>query len=264
MKHDFHSRFSLPVPADDAQRRFVNRALNLLLDDFLDKHTSSSDRHRAYLHILTFTGDRYAGTPNWDRFIGYDFLKCLQCIEGLYDYWHTTEGLRKVLDELIARLLDESEMDLGVKWAKGRFLPSGAAFLDEALVNRPLEWLREPRYRTVLEPFTKGLDHFLHSVKRPELLPDVITDMYEALEAMAQIITERPGNDLSANREVFIARVKASQDYKLLLKDYIEYANTFRHAAQEGNRKPSISRGETESFVYLTGLFLRLATVRCG
>jgi hypothetical protein len=83
--------------------------------------------------------------------------------------------------------------------------------------------------------------------------------MYEALEALAKIVTGRPDKDLSANRELFIKKVKASDEYKQLLKDYIDYANKFRHAVKEGESRPKLTEKEAESFIYLTGLFIRLA-----
>jgi hypothetical protein len=83
--------------------------------------------------------------------------------------------------------------------------------------------------------------------------------MYESLEALAGIITNRPKKDLSANRELFISKVKASDEYKKILSEYINYSNEFRHAAEEGRSKPAILPKEVESFIYLTGLFIRLA-----
>jgi hypothetical protein len=79
----------------------------------------------------------------------------------------------------------------------------------------------------VRTPFEKGLTHFLYAAKRPEVLADVVTDMYESLEALTKIVTGRSDKDLSANREMFLAKVKASDEYKKLLKHYIDYANSF-------------------------------------
>lgn len=85
--------------------------------------------------------------------------------------------------------------------------------------------------------------------------------MYEALEALAKIVTGRD-KDLSANAEVFISAVKVSEGYKRVLKEYIDYANKMgRHAGEKGQAKPSLSRKEVESFVYLTGLFIRVAVI---
>jgi len=91
------------------------------------------------------------------------------------------------------------------------------------------------------------------------LLSDVVTDMYEALESMAKLLTNRPDKDLSGLQEQLIKTLDASNEYRLLLKNYIDYACRFRHAVSEERSRPRLSIKEVESFVYLTGLFLRLA-----
>jgi hypothetical protein len=205
-------------------------------------------------------GLRYVPGSTMERYIQQDFLNCLQALEAFYKAV-IPSGLEKDLSEIINDLLLESEVDLGIRWLQGRFIKSGAKLLDEELVNKSLHWLGEKNYETVLQPFTKGLEHFLQSQKRPEVLADVITDMYEAVEALAKIITGRQDKDLSANRELFLKQVKASDAYKVLLKDYIEYANNFRHALKQEEKRPPLSVAEVESFVYLTGIFIRLAIV---
>jgi hypothetical protein len=136
---------------------------------------------------------------------------------------------------------------------------SGAKLLDNALVNDVLHWLRDKSYNDVLIPYEKGLRHFLQAEKRPEILSDVITDAYEALEALTKIITKRLDSDLSANRELFIKNVGASDAYKNMLKEYIDYANRFRHSPKSIRPRPSLSVPKVESFFYLTGIFIRLA-----
>ncbi len=89
-------------------------------------------------------------------------------------------------------------------------------------------------------------------------MADTVTDMYEALEAMVKVVTGRD-KDLSANRESFISKLYLSSHFKIMLKNYIEYANEYRHAAEPCvERKLPIS-SEVEAFVYTTGLFIRLA-----
>jgi hypothetical protein len=83
--------------------------------------------------------------------------------------------------------------------------------------------------------------------------------MYEAVEALAKVVTGRSGKDLSQNRELFLSNVQASESYKALLNDYIDYANRFRHAESDHKPRPQISEREAESFIYLTGIFIRLA-----
>jgi hypothetical protein len=74
------------------------------------------------------------------------------------------------------------------------------------LVNENLDWLSKQEFTSVLQPFEKALKHFLEARNSPERLAHTITDMYEALEAMAKIVN---GNDkdLSSNREAFISKL---------------------------------------------------------
>ena len=88
------------------------------------------------------------------------------------------------------------------------------------------------KFKGVLAPYEKGLRHLLHSQIRTELLNDVVTDMYESLEALAKLQTGRD-SDLSGNAELFIKKVSASDEYKVILRNYIDYANRFRHAVRE-------------------------------
>ena len=104
----------------------------------------------------------------------------------------------------IDSIIYDSETDLGVRRQPPHFVPTGAQLSDENLLNDQLHWLRDQNYRTVLRPFEQGLSHFLESEKKPQLLGDVVTDMYEAAEALAKIVTGRLHKDLSANAEMFI------------------------------------------------------------
>lgn len=252
----FTDRFAIDVDLEEARRRFVNRTNNrAYLSFYLD--LNENERYRIKKEIISALGDKYNFHENLSDQIGDDFHRNLQALEVLYN--SVGHFYRDKANKLIINLLAESEIDLGVRWKNGKFIKSGAKLLDDKLVNDVLHWLRGNSYASVIKPFEKGLDHFLHSDKRPEILSDVITDMYEALEALSKIVTERPNKELSANRELFISKVKASPAYKNLLDEYISYANEFRHAVKEGRAKPSLTTAEVESFVYSTGLFLRLA-----
>ena len=256
MSQKFSERFEVDIDIGKAQQRFVNRAYNLIFLD-LFYNLNESDKDKIHREIVTSLGDKFYYHKDISEYIGNHFLRNLQALEKFYQVCPIYR--KGELAKLIDRLFEESEVDLGVRWENGRFIRSGAKLLDEKLVNDIISWIREKEYSSVKAPFEKGLEHFLHSAKRPELLYDVITDMYEALEAVSQIITERPTKDLSANREIFIAKVKATPEYKRILAEYIDYANEFRHAIGEGRTKPRVTPLEVESFIYLTGLFIRLA-----
>lgn len=275
----FHERFDIALGSAEAKRRFVNRVSNDIAWNFaryrftkdyvLDWEISPETCRKDIAYALgeklpwrdpilgTINGYDYFG-QDFDDFIQGDFHRCLQALESMY---RTLKGtwLADDLSEVIDRLLDSSEVDLGIGWQAPTFVRTGAPLLDAHLVNEPLRWLAEPKYSSVYQPFEKGLSHYLEAQNRPDRLADVITDMYEAVEALAKIVTGKPNKDLSGNAERFISKVRASQHHKNLLKDYIAYANEFRHAEQEGRPRPPLSEPEVEAFIYLTGLFIRLA-----
>jgi len=74
------------------------------------------------------------------------------------------------------------------------------------------------------------------------------------------IITGRPDKDLSANRDLLIKKFSLGERHKRLLKEYINYANEYRHAVDQP--RIAVGASEAESFVYLTGWFIRLAVER--
>jgi hypothetical protein len=260
MSKKFHDRFEIPVDIEEAKKRFVNRIRNRAFFTFFLNVGLN------YYEILPFVADElgmeYESRINSDvpieEYTEKDFHKTLQALEGFSKAIPHDKQLE--LEGIIVTTLSDSELDLGIRWERGRFMPSGARLLDEKLVNDPLHWLSDKKYNSVLEPFSKGLSHFLHAGSRPELLSDVVTDMYESLEALAKIITGRETKDLSANAESFIKAIKASDSYKNIVKNYIAYANNFRHAVKSTENKPEQSIQEVESFIYMTGIFIRLAS----
>jgi hypothetical protein len=266
MASKFHERFQLGISTSVARERFVNRAQNEILDDLAYRNVHHSQRVALARAVATHLGDRFEGREYLPQMVGTMFDRNLEALEGLYAAFGELKFVehQKRLSGLVQQLLKSAETDLGIKWDKGLFYPSGADLLDQRLVNDSLHWLRNKKYENVLQPFEKGLRHLLEARKRPELTEDVVTDVYEALEALAGIVTGRPIKDLSANQEMFVAELKASEGYKRLLREYISYANTFRHAKAQNKARPKISLEEAESFVYLTGIFVRYATVLNG
>jgi len=254
MSSDFHERFKIQVDLDEAKRRFINRIKGSIYESFI---YSLPDSKATKKKALFYFGEKDRHGYSLEQFVGEDFYNHLRMLEAIYRACSNSTHRRDKLDDLIKDSLILSEVDLGVRWKEGRFLPSGAELLDERLVNDSLRWLSKPEHESVLNPFQKGLDHFLRSQSDPKLRADVVTDMYEAVEALAKKVTGKD-RDLSANRELFIKKVKASEDYKNILREYIDFACKFRHAPGEKKPKPNLSERETESFIYLTGLFIRL------
>jgi hypothetical protein len=193
MTQKFHERFNIEVETDEARRRFTNRALNLVFGSFI-LQLQRYDKIKK--EIVTVLGERYDYYRPLEDYIGEDIHKILQAIEALYNVIpsYSKEELIKIID----RIINESEVDLGIRWEDGKFIRAGARYLDDKLVNDVLAWLSKKGYENVMTPYKKGLEHFLHAEQRPELLADVVTDMYEAMEALSKIVTKRPDNDLSS------------------------------------------------------------------
>ncbi len=261
-KRSFEARFDIEVPFDEAKRRFVNRAHNYI-DDLYWEQLDRNDRAILAFEVFKVLGKRQprSGLNSLAEEIGHEFLQTLKVIEAMYRSNVFMHRWQDRVDSFVSDILEEAETDLGIAWREGEFIRRGAALLDEALVDGPLHWLRQKGYKAVLDPFEKGLQILLevHLQDQPQGLSDVVTDMYEALEAMAKIVTGRSELTLDANREALVQKVGASQEYRRMLKEYVEYAHRFRHAPSDKRPRPQLSYPEVESFVYLTGVFLRLA-----
>ncbi len=250
----FSERFSLDLDLEDEKNRFVVRAFALIMTEPRLGVTMRSDLARLN-EATEVLGIIFESKKQLYDHISEDINNCLRLLEGL--------NPRRHFGEKIQELLEASELDLGISWANGVFLPSGAKLLDERLVNDPLHWLSDPAHRIVKAPYVKALKHFMEADKRPELLLDVVTDAYEALEAMAKIVCDND-KDLTANRQTFIPKLNVSDRYKQMLKSYVEYARDFRHAPPKATRKPTPSKSEVESYIYVTGIFLRLGAETIG
>ncbi|TET22940.1 MAG: hypothetical protein E3J71_04200 [Candidatus Stahlbacteria bacterium] len=192
-----------------------------------------------------------------------EFLERLEILvdvlKNFKDEYNRPLNRAKAISKRVEKTIKHSKIDLGVRFdaKEGVFCLSGAKLLDERLVNDELRWLSENQYTKVYEPFEKGLRFLLESKNAPKKLGDVVTDLYEALEAFAKIVC---GNDrdLSGNRDRFISTLDLNPYYQKMLKEYINYANEFRHAEKQHKPRPDLYYTEAEAFVYLTGLFIRL------
>jgi hypothetical protein len=256
----FHDRFNIHLDQAAARRRFVNRCQNEIWDNFFEHDVSEKiKRGRVLWRIANALGEVYDWDAPFDRYVR-DFFTCLEALEAAYAALDSKKNKAR-LESLILYVISVSESDLGVIWRGGKFLRTGAALMDKTLINDTLSWLEGKNFSVVHQPFEKGLSLLLQSTRNPKLLNDVVTDMYEALEAFVKIITRRPNKDLSASAELFLSQLKVSGSYKRILKEYVAYANLFRHGQAEQTSRPNIGIHEAESFVYLTGVFIRLGIV---
>ena len=160
MPQKYHQRFGIDIGVAEAKRRFVNRFHNLL-QSFLSFAWERGNQTEMERHVCTKLGELWTGSRCLEKIIGQDFDKCLMALEALYvdPFW------RDYAQSGIKNLLADTEIDIGIRWENGHFLPSGAPALDSALVTDPLNLLGAPELKGVSDAFKKGLDHFLHPQK---------------------------------------------------------------------------------------------------
>jgi hypothetical protein len=264
-KNDFSSRFGIELDIAEAQRRFVNRVLDRIMLEHIQKIAEQQPNFTArFLRALPdLLGDRqfeHLDAFGWKRTLTFylerNFSKTLQAVELLWQLVpHATWD-----DYLINDIIEAAEVPLGIRWHLGKFYPQGDKLLDEKLVEGPLSWLMQRGLKTVAGPFEKALQCLLAGEKDADRLRHAVTDSCEALEAMAKIVTGEDQRDLSANAHAFLEAIGASAQYGKLLWRFIDLANRFRHAPSVEKPRPPLSYKEAEFFVYLTGAFLRLAT----
>lgn len=268
MAEPFYKRFNVEVGLDEARRRFIERVRTLTWSLINNSYVLEHKDMNALLQAINFRlGERHQSVhypselmDQWDAFVGDDFSKCLNMIEavhaGLANQRFSPDTVASFV-EGVTTALQNSEFDLEISWDGKTFTRRGAKLLDEKLVNEPLEWLRDPKYRNVLVPFEKGLKHWMEGHKNPERYGDVITDVYEAVEALAKLVTGRDA-DLSTNREKFASLVKLPEAYNKMLKEYIGFGCEYRHSPGKSKPRTYPSERDTEAFIYMTGVFLRL------
>jgi hypothetical protein len=266
MSEPFHKRFDIEVSVEEVRRRFVNR-IRIGTKDAAGKALSENFYPDQLMEAICFKLGETPGfsdglsrfMENWDDLVEADFLKCLHTTEAVY--CALTIGAEEVaqsFDRFIRVVLSESEVDLDIVWNGQIFIKKGAQLLDERLINDPLHWLREPKYENVLMPFEKGLSHWMEVHKDKKRCGDVVTDMYESLEALAKITTMR-NTDLTGNREKFASELRLPEQYARMLKEYVDFGCKYRHSPGMTETREYPSEQDTEAFMYMTGLFIRRA-----
>src|SRR5687768_14937965 len=111
----FHERFGFAVGSEEARRRFVARAHNLVLGEFV---RGLEYRFRVERSIVSALGEHYQSGPI-DRYTNLDFLKTLEALEGLRAFFDSSPPMCERVDKLVQKLLNDSEVDLEVRWENG-------------------------------------------------------------------------------------------------------------------------------------------------
>lgn len=253
MLRRFNRIFGIQPSLDEEREKFVQRINQTI---FRDTQVKRPDYERVFRILCYGLGknpddiirDYHNRTPNIRKLTDDDFLETLKVLQLLYAYFGDDQTWQDRVSEWIEIALSRSSIDLGIKWKKGMFYPSGAKILDDALVNDPYDWL---------DPFPKEKKNFEKALSAylGKRCDDVIGDCYLVVEGLARRVL---GNRkvLENNKERLMQRLQLSEDWQKILSNFISYANEFKRHASEKSYEPNPK--EVEGFLYLTGLLVRL------
>lgn len=176
------------------------------------------------------------------------FEETLKLICLLYQFFNNDESKKDIINKTIKDVFSHSTIDLGIKWSKGMFYPSGAEELDEKLIEETYDWLTE--FPNEKKDFQNAILNYTN-----KKYDDVIGNCYNAIEGLARHIL---GNKkvLDNNIEDLLRKLDLSQEWKSLLKNFIAYANEFKRHASEKRHK--VNPSEVEAYLYFTGVLIRL------
>lgn len=270
---DFKKRFGQPINIEEIKKDFINK-INHFLFKGIDKHIGSkyyrSNELFNYLCLSLnkepeevlkeYNRDPYSD-PNYIPPLKYltrnDYRTTLIVIEVLHQYFinsneYAKEQWIEKIDKVVKFAINQP-VSLKISWRDGKFYPEEAKELSEKLIQEPLEWLEN--YPKVSSIFKNALDHYSKSLQDFIKRKDVISNSFQAVEELVRSFLK---NDKSFDNNFgeFIEKLKLNNHWKQILNRYKELSKEFgRHPGRE---EFIPEQSDTEAFLYLSGLILRL------
>ncbi len=261
---EFHSLFNTAPTLAEEKNAFVQRINQTIFSKVvnLTHPTSYEVIFQGICYELGVNGADMIARQNANNFSGLrripslrkitndDFVKTLQVLVLLYKSLNTE--YQQQTDGYIRIALVSANTDFGIRWDDGMFYPSGAGELDEKLIDENLQWLKN--YPEQATQFKTALNHFQKSTKDISARKDAITNAYSSMEGVAQLVLSNKKN-FDNNLYALMDQLSLPTQYKNIFNYYKVMANEYssRHAGTE------FSHEETEAFIYLTGILMRLS-----
>jgi len=274
---DFKKRFGQDIDIEEVKKNFIHEINHFLIEPLVEKigpyyfnGNSLFDKICLDLNLSPssiiskwneFNYSTYT-IPSLRKLTGDDFDKTLVAIESSYEYFlnfsdYAKDDWLKRIDISVKRFLNQI-ISLKMYWYEGKFYPEGARELDEKLINENLDWLEN--YPKVKNLFSNALDHYSQSMKTAIKRKDVISNSFQAVEEITRIFLE---NDKSfdSNFNVLVENLDLVKQWGNILNSYKEISKEFgRHPGRTEEYVPK--KEDTEAFLYLSGILLRLVSVK--
>ncbi len=274
---DFKKRFGQEIDINDIREDFINKIHYLIIEpldiekgfyysdysnqpfdfiaiefgynpsDIIKKHNSSNFYRTETLR------------PSFAVFSNRDFNKTLLLVEIIFDYFkksneYNVEERLTSLENRIKTALNQP-ISLGVSWRDGKFYPEGVEEFDEKLISDVLKWLdKKPKIQAL---YKNALDHYSQSINNSIKRKDVIVNSFQAVEQITKEFLESPKESFDNNFNALVDKLELDKEWKKIFNSFKELSKEFgRHSGKKDEFIPN--KEDTEAFLYLSGLILRL------
>ena len=274
---DFKKRFGQEINVDELKKDFVNK-INYALIEPLDQSVGfyyglSSDSLFNFVAIEfnfnpseiinTYNRNSYASTysrPPLTYFSSKKFEGTMLLVEILYEYYSKSNNIYgaedwiEKINKVVKYGLNQPE-SLGVSWKDGKFYPEGVEEFDEKLISDVLKWLDgKPKIKALYE---NALDHYSQSITNTIKRKDVISNAFQAVEKLTKEFLETQKDSFDNNFNALVDKLDLDKQWNKIFNSYKELSKEFgRHAGSNHNFIPK--QEDTEAFLYLSGLIMRL------
>jgi len=261
--HQFYKEFGLQPNIANEKVQFVNRINQTIMEEVRNFY-SPVNYEGIFLEVSYKYGvngedmikalnrNNYGAStfvPSLRKLTNDDFNKTLEILILLYE--SVGQRDREKVNHYIELALSNAKIDLGIRWKDGMFYPSGAKELDQKLIDDNLEWLN--KYPAIKGQYSMALSHFSESLTNTGKRKDAITNSYTSVESLAQEMLSNKKN-FDKNSDLLVTKLQLPKEYSNILHYYKEIANEYSSRHNGSN----FNHNETEAFVYLTGLLIRL------
>ncbi len=197
--------------------------------------------------------------PSYAIFTEGNFENTLLLIEVIYDYFYNSNEYEKGSwlqnIESVIQLALNQPLSLGVTWRNGKFYPEGVEEFDEKLIEDVLKWLENNKKIQIL--YKNALDNYSQSLQNAIKRKDTISNAFQSVEKLTQEYLNSFKGSFDNNFNQLVDTLGLDKEWKKIFNSYKELSKEFgRHAGNNDNFIPSIE--DTEAFLYISGLILRL------
>jgi hypothetical protein len=260
---EFKKAFGIESNKESEQKKFVVRVEETIFG-YLRQRYGYGNVFKAVCYDLGISSsDLYAEAnrhnfgateidPALNRISRGDFSRTMLVLVAVYERSSATE--RQEISARIELALLRAEVDIGARWIDGMFYPSGANELDEKLIDDNLTWL--DAYPTTRKFYRAALDYFGSSISDPQARKDVLTNAYASVEHFTKQVLGNEKN-FENNSNELVTKLSLPKEYLNIFHYYKQIAHGY--ASRHGTDAEPLPHPETEAFVYMTGLILRLS-----